>query len=115
MPAPARLASWYSACDSRHCTGRQIAVAALGRLRSGLAPPWPLALRREVLKPASGLQHPEQKTGARKLFSPLDCRTHLASAARPRVERRACIPGRRVFDQCSMEMQPCPSRSTIFP
>jgi hypothetical protein len=32
-----------------------------------------------------------------ELFSLLDCRKHLASAARLATERRACIPGRRVF------------------
>jgi hypothetical protein len=32
----------------------------------------------------------------RELFSLLDCRKHLTSAARLITERRACIPGRRV-------------------
>ena len=31
-----------------------------------------------------------------ELFSALNCRRHLASAARLATERRACIPGRRV-------------------
>ena len=64
---PPRLG--MSACDSRYCTTATIAVAALERLRSGLRRPRRSPLRREVLKPASGLQHPEHKTGARKLFS----------------------------------------------
>jgi hypothetical protein len=33
----------------------------------------------EVLKPASGLLRPAQKTGELMLFSTLDCPTHLAS------------------------------------
>ena len=40
------------------------------------------------------------------LFTTLDRRIHLASAARLITEGRACIPGRRVYHQCSMEMQP---------
>jgi hypothetical protein len=47
------------------------------------------------------------------LFTTLDRRIDLASAARLITECRACIPGRRVYHQCSMEMQPCLSRSTI--
>jgi hypothetical protein len=45
----------------------------------------------------------------RELFSGLDRRKHLASAARFATECRACTPGRRVLDPCSMDVQPCPS------
>jgi hypothetical protein len=54
-----------------------------------------------------------RETGALMLFTTLDRRIHLARAARLITECRACIPGRRVYHQCSMDMQPCPSRSTI--
>jgi hypothetical protein len=54
-----------------------------------------------------------RETGAVMLFTTLDRRIHLARAARLITECRACIPGRRVYHQCSMDMQPCPSRSTI--
>ena len=54
-----------------------------------------------------------RETGALMLFTTLDRRIDLASAARLITECRVCIPGRRVYHQCSMEMQPCPSRSTI--
>ena len=37
------------------------------------------------------------------LFTALDRHIHLASAARLITECRACIPGRRVYHQCSME------------
>ena len=43
------------------------------------------------------------------LFTTLDRRIDLASAARLITEAGACIPGRRVYRQCSMDVQPCQS------
>ena len=41
------------------------------------------------------------------LFPGVNCRKHLASAARLITECRACTPGCRVIDPCSMDVQPC--------
>ena len=80
MPAPARRR--VLACRPATVAivpRRQIAVAALGRLRSGLRRP----RRSHSPRGAQARQRPstpEQKTGARMLFPALDFRKHLASA-----------------------------------
>jgi hypothetical protein len=43
------------------------------------------------------------------LFPGVNCRKHVTSAARLITEPRACTPGRRVIDPCSMDVQPCSS------
>jgi NAD(P)-binding Rossmann-like domain len=94
MPAPA--GPRFLACRPATVAivpRRQIAVGALGRLRSGLRCP----RRSHSPRGAQARQQPstpEQKTGALMLFPAVDCRKHLASAARLIAERRARIPGR---------------------
>ena len=79
MPSPARPC--VLACRPATVAivpRRQIAVAALGRLTSGLRRSHSPSGAQARQRPST----PEQKTGTLMLFPALDCRKHLASTVR---------------------------------